>query len=200
MRILVACEFSGIVRDAFAAKGHDAWSCDLLPSERPGNHIQGDILDSLNENWDLMIAHPPCTYLSYAATHCWTQPGRAEKRIEALWFFMSLVNAPIEQIAIENPTGLPNSVYRKPDQIVEPYYFGDPAQKRTCLWLKNLPPLVHHSEPTLFAMATHCDKPEPIYRRKLDGKAIHWTEANHGGKVRSVSFQGIANAMADQWG
>lgn len=199
LKILIGCEFSGVVRDAFAARGHDAWSCDILPTERPGNHIQGDVLEVLNDGWDLMIAHPPCTYLSYAANHVWNTPGRAEKRIDALWFFMKFVNAPIERICIENPTGLPNSVYRKPDQIVEPFYFGDSDRKRTCLWLKNLHPLRYSLQDNLFETATAVAPPIPIYTRKRDGKAIHFSEARHGGHERSKTFLGIANAMAEQW-
>lgn len=132
-RLLVACEFSGVVRDAFAAVGWDAWSCDLLPTEIPGKHIQGDVLEVLDEGWDLMIAHPPCTYLSYAANGYWHQPGRAEKRDEAMNFFMALVSAPVERICVENPVGLPNTVYRKPDQIIHPYFFGERELKKTCL-------------------------------------------------------------------
>ncbi|MGR3292527.1 MAG: DNA cytosine methyltransferase [Candidatus Scalindua sp.] len=200
MKVLIACEFSGIVREAFARQGHDAWSCDLLPTEQPGQHIQGDVLDILDDGWDLMIAHPPCTYLSYAATHCWDAPGRAELREIALGFFLKLYNAPIDKICIENPVGHPNTVFRIPDQIVQPYYFGDNVIKRTCLWLRGLPKLYHIPEDTLFEKKTHLPKPEPIYRRRHDGKAIHFSEAKHGGHERSRFFQGIADAMASQWG
>ena len=199
MRVLVACEYSGTVRDAFRALGHDAMSCDLLPTEVSGPHYQGDVRDVLGDGWDLMVAHPPCTYLSYAANHVWEQPGRAEKRIEALWFFMQFVNAPIPRICIENPVGLPNSVYRKPDQIIEPMYFGGPFLKRTCLWLKGLRQLVHSPCETLFDCATHTERPRPAYVSS-SGKNIHWTEANSGGHARSRSFPGIARAMAEQWG
>lgn len=200
MRVLVACEFSGIVREAFRAKGHDAISCDLLPTERPGPHIQGDVLDILDDGWDMMIAHPPCTYLSYAATHCWDAPGREALRQDAMDFFMALYNAPVSRVCIENPVGYPNTKFRTPDQIVHPYYFGDNDMKRTCLWLRGLPKLYHISETTLFERKTHTRKPEPIYHRRGSGEAIHFTEAKHGGHERSRFFQGIADAMAEQWG
>jgi hypothetical protein len=198
MRVLIACEFSGIVRDAFIAKGHDAVSCDLLPSERPGPHIQDDVLKHLDGGWDLMVAFPPCTYLSYVGVRHWNNPGRKEKRDDAMRFFMCLVNAPIEKIVIENPLGLPTKEYRKYDQIIHPYYFGEPFQKRTCLWLKNLPVL---------SSTNILPKPEPMYickGPKSKGKKIHWVEGIRGvkerSKERSKTFQGIADAMAEQWG
>ena len=128
MKVLIACEFSGIVREAFAKRGHSAWSCDLLPTELPlGHHLQLNVLDILEKNdWDLMIAHPPCTYLSYASMRYWNAPGRAEKREEAFRFFMKLVNAPIKKICIENPLGYPSKAYRKYDQIINPFQFGHP--------------------------------------------------------------------------
>jgi hypothetical protein len=203
MKVLVACEFSGIVRDAFAARGHDAWSCDLLPSERPGNHIQGDVLLWLDRGWDLMIAHPPCTYLSYAAMSYWNRPGRAELRKEAMAFFMKLYDAPIPKICIENPKGEPMTAFRSPDQIIQPYYFGDPQQKTTCLWLKNLPLLEHLEQDTLFGeKQTHVNKPKPVFCDKTTGHKRYFTDALSDGKGhgRSRTFQGIANAMAEQWG
>jgi hypothetical protein len=202
MRVLVACEYSGRVRDAFIAKGHDAMSCDLLPTDSLGPHYQGDVFDIINDGWDLMIAHPPCTYLSYAATRHWNKPGRAELREEALKFFLDLYTSNIPKICIENPVGYVNTVWRKPDQIIHPYYFGDPVQKRTCLWLKDLKPLDYSN--------TKLPKPEPLYicqGGKKKGKKIHWVEAGVGTnkdtprwKLRSTTFQGIANAMAEQWG
>lgn len=199
MRILIACEFSGIVREAFARRGHDAWSCDLLPTEIPGQHIQGDVLAILDDGWDLMIAHPPCTYLSYVGTRHWNDTGRIAKRLEALEFFRILWEAPINRICIENPKGCASPVIAKYSQEIQPYYFGDRAIKTTWLWLKNLPPLRHLSSDTLFDGKTHVDKPDPIYFLKTNGKPIHWVEANHGGKNRSVFWPGIAEAMADQW-
>lgn len=204
MKVLVACEFSGIVREAFRVKGHDAWSCDLLPTEREGQHIQGDVLEILNDGWDLMIAHPPCTYLSYAGIAHWNKEGRAEKRAEAMKFFMSLINASIPQICVENPKGEPMVVYRPPDQIIQPYYFGDKEMKTTCLWLKNLPCLAHFEQNTLFGdKKSHTEKPEPS-SIKPDGTPRYFTENqppnSERWKTRSKTFQGIANAMAEQWG
>ncbi len=192
MKVLIACEFSGIVRDAFAAKGHDAWSCDLLPTERPGNHIQGDVLEILGDGWDLMIGHPPCTYLSNAGARFLYPKGlldqkRLEKGMEAKKLFLAMLNAYIDKIAIENP--VPSSAFGLPpySQIVQPYFFNDPFQKKTCLWLKNLPPL----------MST-C-----IHARPESTKIVgNWF--NKGGKDRqrnrAKTFPGIAQAMADQWG
>lgn len=150
MKVLVACEYSGIVRDAFTARGHDATSCDLLPTESPGKHYQGSVLDILYNGWGLMIGHPPCKFISYAATKYWHQDGRAQKRIEALGFFNTLLSAPIEKICIENPLGCAGPIIRPHDQIIHPYYFGDSDVKRTCLWLKNLPKLVYELNDNLF--------------------------------------------------
>jgi hypothetical protein len=199
LKVLVGCEFSGVVRDAFAARGHDAWSCDLLPTEKPGNHIQGDVLEILGDGWDLMIAHPPCTVLSYAATKYWHQPGRAEKRKEAMKFFMACFNAPIQKVCVENPLGVPNTEFRKPDQIIEPFYFGESQRKRTCLWLRGLPQLIHCREDELFWSKTHTAPPLATYTDK-SGNRRYFTDSNHGGHARSKSFQSIADAMASQWG
>lgn len=204
MKVLIACEFSGIVRDAFIAKGHDAWSCDLLPTEKLGPHIQDDVLGHLNDGWDLMIAHPPCTYLSYSGIAYWNRPGRAEKREEGMNFFLALYNTPIPKIAVENPVGYSNSVFRTPDQIVKPYFFGEPIQKNICLWLKNLPLLFHAKENSLFWKRTHTNKPKPTYIDK-SGKPRYFTDAISGyskdaQKNRSRFFQSVAQAMAEQWG
>jgi len=199
MKVLVACEFSGIVREAFARRGHDAWSCDLLPTEIEGQHIQDDVLKHLEESWDMMIAHPPCTYLSYVGTRHWNNEGRYKLRLRAINFFMKFVEAPIEKICIENPLGIMSQVYRPPDQTIHPYYFGDDARKRTCLWLKNLPPLVYQLNDDLFGGRTATDIPEPVYHLKTSGKAIHWTEAVKGERKRSKTFPSIAEAMANQW-
>lgn len=202
MKILIACEYSGIVRDAFIAKGHEAMSCDLLPTEKPGPHYQGDVMDIIYNGWDMMIAHPPCTYLSYAAAHVWDKPGRKELRESALDFFMRLYNSPIKKIAIENPVGYPNSVFRKPDQIVKPYYFGEPVQKNICLWLRGLPILMY--DVGIFCPEKiSIELPKPIYIRKTGkkkGKKIYFSEANHGSHKRSKFFLSVASAMAEQWG
>ncbi len=203
MKILIACEFSGIVRDAFIAKGHDAMSCDLLPTEKPGPHYQGDVLEILNDGWDMMIAHPPCTYLSYAGTAHWSETGRCVKRLEALEFFRQLWEAPIDKICIENPKGCASPTIAKYTQEIQPFYFGDAAYKTTWLWLKNLLPLKHFECDTLFEKQTAVEPPQQIYTR-YDGKKIHHIEACRGGKDRAKNrakfWPGIAAAMAEQWG
>jgi len=190
MKVLIACEFSGKVRNAFTRAGHDAWSCDLLPSlDNSKNHIIGDVLQLLTPEWDLLIAHPPCTYLCNGAQSNITRRphlGILEKRENiGIPLFMNFVNAPIKSIAIENPIGVMSSRYRKPDQIIRPYMFGHDYNKDVCLWLKNLPKLL----PTELI-------PPPY--RKLD----FWsTERNKNGySLKSVTFDGIAQAMAQQWG
>ncbi len=139
IKVLVGCEFSGIVRDAFAALGHNAWSCDLLPTTSPGKHIQGDVLEVLEDNWDLAIFHPPCTHLASSGAR-WFK-DKQEEQAAALEFIRRLLNAPIAKIALENPVGVISTKIRKPDQIIQPYQFGHPESKRTCLWLKSLPKL-----------------------------------------------------------
>ncbi len=195
MRVLVACEFSGRVRDAFRVKGHDAVSCDLLPTESLGPHYQGNIFDILDSRWDLMIAHPPCTYLSYAGTRSWNNIGRCKKRLDALEFFRLLWEAPIDKICIENPKSCASPVIAKYSQVVQPYYFGEPYMKTTWLWLKNLPLLEYDK---------NIEKPKPIYVCKKTNKNVHWEEAMGGGKNRAKNrskfFQGVADAMAEQWG
>lgn len=201
MRVLVACEFTGLIRDAFAERGHDAWSCDLRPSERSGQHYQGDVRDILAEAWDLMIAHPPCQYLTRAANHVWNEPGRAEKREKALEFFIMLYDAPIRSVCIENPVGYANTAFRKPNQIIHPYYFGDRELKRTCLWLRGLSNLWYWRQPNLFGEAIMTAYPEPTYVDKTPRKKKrYFTDANHGDKARSRSFPSVAAAMAGQWG
>ena len=181
MRVLVACECSGVVRDAFRECGHDAWSCDVKYAETDSEyHLQCDVRDILRDGWDLMVAHPPCTYLSYAGARWFNAPGRQEKRDAALAFFTELLNAPIGKIAVENPRGVAARLIRKPDDVIEPYQFGDPYKKRTYLWLKELPPL----------MATYvCSEYE-----------VNWTSRVHGAVSRSRTFPGVARAMAQQWG
>jgi len=181
MKVLVACEFSGIVRDAFVAYGHDAISCDLLPTERFGWHFQGDVRLILDERWDLMIAHPPCTHLAVSGAR-WFKNKRTEQE-EALDFVRLLMDAPIPRIAIENPISVISSRIRKPDQIIQPWQFGHGETKATCLWLKNLPLL----QPTQIVegRATRIHRMPPGINRWRD---------------RSRTYQGIAEAMAEQWG
>jgi hypothetical protein len=206
VKVLIACEFSGIVREAFKARGHDAWSCDLLPTEIPGNHIQGDVLEILNDRWDLMIAHPPCTYLSYAATSVWNDNGRVWKRLDALKFFAELWDAPIDKICIENPMGCASPTIAKYSQIIQPYYFGDPESKRTCLWLKNLSQLIHTNGKNLFDDNTHTKPKIYAYYKKGKKKGMpiygnsYMQFSEDRGHKRSRFWEGIANAMADQWG
>lgn len=194
-RILVACEKSQVVAKAFRAVGHEAFSCDIREcgGEYPEWHIQDDVLQHLNDGWDLMIAHPPCTYLSYAGTAHWNKPGRLEKRLEALSFFAELWLAPINKICIENPLGCASPTIAKYSQIIQPYMFGDPESKRTCLWLKGLPNLI----PTNIVRPT-------IYGFTKRGKPIYWSDtylqSDDRGDKRSVTFPGIAKAMATQWG
>ncbi len=192
---MVACEFSGTVREAFRAKGHDAWSCDLLPTEQPGQHIQGDVLEVLNGDWDLMIGHPPCTYLTVSGNKWMNHPrfpNRAADRENGADFFMALYNANIPKIAVENPIGVMSTRFRKPDQVIQPWMFGHGEVKATCLWLKGLPPLVPtHIDNDLFACATPTERHDRLHR--LPPSEDRW-------KIRSKTFQGIANAMADQWG
>ena len=191
LRVLIACEFSGIVREAFKARGHDAWSCDLLPTEIPGQHIQDDVLKYLDEGWDLMIAHPPCTYLSYAGKGHWDDPGRAELREAALDFFLRLYNAPIGYVCVENPRGYPLQAFRPADQRVEPFMFGSPERKRTYLWLRNLPLL----NPTCPLWDYGTPKVE------ASGKRRWFTDrGSSDSHYRSRTFPSIAKAMAEQWG
>jgi hypothetical protein len=213
MKVLIACEYSGIVRDAFIKKGHQAISCDLLLSESDlGEHYQGDVTDILYDGWDLMIAHPPCTYLSVSGARWYyhpedkhlpyderrphpMHPNRRQYQQEALDFVQLLLDAPIDKIAVENPISVISSRIKKPTQIIQPYEYGHPTSKSTCLWLKNLEPL----QPT--------DIVEPIWISLSDGKRMskfHYDTyilpKEERGKIRSATFPGIAQAMADQWG
>jgi hypothetical protein len=203
MRVLVACEYSGTVRDAFLELGHDAMSCDLIPTENPGPHYQGSVFDIINDGWDLMIGHPPCTYLSYTATSHWNEEGRCKKRLEALDFFRRLWEAPINRICLENPKGCASPTIAKYTQEIQPYFFGDEQMKTTWLWLKNLPKLKHFEVPTLFDNQTHCDKPSPVFVTKK-GKNIYFSDAfspsKDRAKARAKFWPGIAQAMAEQWG
>ena len=181
MRILIACEFSGVVRDAFIAKGHDAMSCDLLDTERPGPHYKGDVKDIINDGWDMMIAHPPCTHLAVSGARWFKE--KQQEQIQALEFVWFLMNASIPKIAIENPISIISSHIRKPDQIIQPWMFGHGETKATCLWLKNLPKL----------LPTEIVEGRENRIHKMPPSETRWKE-------RSRTYQGIANAMASQWG
>ena len=204
MRVLVACEYSGTVRDAFTALGYDAMSCDLLPTEKPGKHYQGDVLEVINDGWDLIIAHPPCTYLTCRAQSHNMRLSRNREKENAIDFFMKMINAPAQFVAVENPKGIMNSFFKKPSQCIQPYFFGDSAMKLTCLWLKNLPLLFHSFNGDLFSVKTHVSRPEPTYIGK-NGHRIYWLDALGSNvperwKIRSKTFPGVASAMASQWG
>jgi hypothetical protein len=196
LRVLVACEYSGRVRDAFIAAGHDAMSCDLLPTDVPGPHYEGDVTNILNDDWDLMVAHPPCTYLSVSGMH-WTTRGLRDPQLteDALAFVQLLMAAPIPHIAIENPVSVISSRIRKPEQIVHPYQFGHDASKATCLWLKNLPRLkaTQYVEPRIVNGRKRWANQTASGQNKLPPSDDRW-------KIRSETYQGIADAMADQWG
>ena len=196
MRVLVACEYSGIVRDCFASLGHDAMSCGLLPTEKPGPHHQGNVLDIISLGWDLMIAHPPCTYLSVSGMH-WTVRGLRDPKLteDALDFVRTLMNAPIKRICIENPVSVISSRIRKSDQVIHPYQFGHDASKSTCLWLKNLPLLkpTQFIEPRMVNGKKRWGNQTDSGQNKLGPSDTRWKE-------RSKTYEGIALAMAQQWG
>lgn len=195
MRVLVACEYSGTVRDAFLEAGHDAMSCDLLPSQTPGPHYQGDVRDILNCGWDLMVAHPPCTYLSVSGMH-WTTRGLRDPQLteDALAFVRELLGAPIHHIALENPVSVISSRIRKPDQIIQPWWFGEDASKKTCLWLHNLPPLIptQYVPPRMVGNKARWANQTDSGQNRLGPSVDRW-------KIRSSTYPGIAKAMAKQW-
>ena len=195
MKVLIACESSGTVRDAFIRAGHDAMSCDMLPTEKTGPHYQGDVLDVLGDGWDLLIGHPPCTYLSVSGMHWTTRGLRAPQLTEdALAFAWLLMDAPIARIAIENPVSIISSRIRKPDQIIQPYQFGHDASKKTCLWLKGLPPL----RPTAFVDPRIVDG-KPRWANQTDSGQNKLPPSADRWRMRSKTYQGIADAMAAQW-
>jgi hypothetical protein len=183
MRVLVACEYSGRVRDAFTALGHDAMSCDLLPTDAPGKHYQGDVFDIINDGWDLMVAHPPCTHLAVSGARHFAAKQASGVQQEALAFVQRLLDAPISKIALENPISIISSRIRKPDQIIQPWQFGHGETKATCLWLKGLPLL----KPTNIVDGREAKV------HKMPPSPDRW-------KLRSTTYQGIADAMAQQWG
>ena len=181
-RVLVACEYSGTVRDAFAALGWDAWSCDILPSEKPGNHYQGDVRDILEDGWNLLIAHPPCTHLAVSGARWFPAKRQSGEQQAALDFVRLLLDAPVPHIALENPVSIISSKIRKPDQVIQPWQHGHGETKATCLWLKGLPKIVP-SDPVK-------GREQRIHR--MPQSADRWKE-------RSRTFSGIARAMAEQW-
>jgi len=196
VKILIACEFSGIVRDAFIKKGHDAVSCDLLPTEAPGPHYQGDVLKILNKGWDMMIAHPPCTYLTVTANRSFlNNPDRWKKRYEAMLFVWQLFNAPIEKICIENPVGVISTYVRKPNQYIHPYQYGHTDSKKTGLWLKRLPLL----KPTKSVRPEYIVAPSGKRMSKTHAMNPSTNNINNK-KLRSRTYQGIANALSNHWG
>jgi site-specific DNA-cytosine methylase len=183
MRVLIACEYSGKVRDAFISKGHDAMSCDILDTEKPGPHYKGDVRDILCDGWDMLIGFPPCTHLASSGARWFKEKQSDGRQQEGIDFFMLLVNSGIPKIALENPVGIMSSRYRKPDQIIQPWQFGHGETKATCLWLTGLPKLVPTNtvegrEPRMWKLPPSKDR----------------------AKIRSETYQGIASAMADQWG
>ena len=192
MRVLVACEASGIVRDAFIARGHDAMSCDLEPTDAPGPHYQGDVRDVLSNGWDLIVAHPPCTHLAVSGAR-WFPEKRADGRQQAaIEFFLLLANAPAPRIAVENPVGIMSSLYGEPTQVIQPWQFGHPEFKATCWWLKNLPAL----KPTEILTPPTNDSPEWNAWNRVHKCPPGPMRA----KLRSWRFPKIAAAMAAQWG
>jgi len=184
MKILIACEFSGIVREAFRKQGHDAWSCDLLKTDiKSQYHFQIDVLQIIDLGWDLMVAFPPCTHLSVSGARWFKEKIKDGRQQRAIDFFMNFVNAPINKICIENPIGIMSTKYRKPDQIIQPWQFGHGEIKATCLWLKNLKPL----------------KPTKIVNGR-EARIHKMPPSKNRGQLRSITYKGIADAMANQWG
>jgi hypothetical protein len=183
MRVLVACEYSGRVRDAFIKRGHDAMSCDFLPTETPGPHYEGDVRDVIGDGWDLMVCHPPCTHLAVSGARHFAAKKASGVQDEALVFVRFLLDAPVTRIALENPVSIISSRIRKPNQIIQPWQFGHGETKATCLWLKNLPKLV----------PTNIVDGREARVHKMPPSPFRWKE-------RSRTFQGIADAMANQWG
>ena len=201
MRVLVACEFSGIVRDAFRALGHDATSCDLLPSERPGPHIEGDVLEVLGDGWDLIVAHPPCTYLANSGASRLYVGGRGsripneqrwQRMREGAAFFRACLDAPATRVAVENPVMLGHAGLPKPTQTIQPWQFGHPESKTTCLWLRGLPPLIPTNVLPRPASG-HWENQTPSGQNRLGPSPTRWME-------RSRTYEGFAQAMAQQWG
>lgn len=196
MRVLVACEYSGVVREEFRKLGHEAYSCDLLPADDNSEfHYQMDVFKIINEGWDLMIAHPPCTHIAVSGGRHFKKKREDGRQQQGIDLFMKFIEVPIEKVAVENPISIMSSLYRKPDQYIQPYHFGDRVSKKTCLWLKNLPLLSPTNKVT----------PEKIINKNGKEYDKWWYETcslplSIRGKVRSKTFKGIAEAMAKQWG
>lgn len=189
MKVLVACEYSAIVRSAFMRKGHNAWSCDILETDVPGQHIKGDVLNVINQGWDLIIAHPPCTFLAKAGLHkLINNPERQQKQKEAIEFVKAIYNSNATYVAIENPMGALTEVWQRPTQIVYPWYFGEPYSKDICLWLKNLPPLKYDYS---------IEKPAKLKNVKNHVNSRMSQELK--AKIKSRFFHSVAEAMAEQW-
>jgi hypothetical protein len=211
MRVLIACEFSAIVRDAFRARGHDAWSCDILPTEGdPRWHIQGDALKATERRdaWDLIIAHPPCTDLAAIGAASWPDKQASGQQERARLFFMELFNSPVRRVCVENPVGIMSTLFRKPDQYIDPWQFGDPYRKKTGLWLRGLPLLVPEVT-TIPADAGYWvqgqKRAKGVDNQRIQDSVV--SGKNHHGSIngsrshqRSKFFPGIARAMAEQWG
>jgi site-specific DNA-cytosine methylase len=196
MKVLIACEFSGTVRQAFAKLGHDAWSCDLEPTQTEGNHYQGDMFDIINDGWDLIIAHPPCTHLAVSGARHFEKKRADGRQQQGIDFFMRVVNINVPKLAVENPIGIMSTLYKKPDQIIQPFQYGHGTTKATCLWLKGLPLLkptniVDKGEVVTFASGKRMSK------WFYESSQLPPKERE---RMRNKTFQGIADAMADQWG
>jgi len=212
MKILIGCEESQAVCKEFRRLGHEAFSCDIQKCSggHPEWHIQGDIIEQFSKDWDMLIAFPPCTHLAVSGAAHFEKKRKDGRQQQGIDFFMQIVNAPIKRIAIENPVGIMSKIYRKPDQIIQPYYFGDEAQKTTCLWLKNMPKLKHFKQVDLFNdTITHVnpgefyewiDKKTGQKKRQPKWYADAFMYKKEHGKERSKTFPGIAKAMAEQWG
>lgn len=204
IKILIACEESDEVRSRFEKLGFDAWSCDLQPNRNPNaKHYQCNVFDIIKDNWDAMIAFPPCTHLAVSGSRYFEQKKKDGRQQQGIDFFMQIVNANIKYIAVENPIGIMSNIYKHPTQIIQPYYFGDNIRKATCLWLKNLPKLYHNSNINLFdSNITHVEPKIIKYGNKTySGAAAKWFKtAEERSRERSKTFPGIAEAMANQWG
>ena len=210
MKVLIACEESQAVCIEFRKKGHEAYSCDIQECSggHPEWHICGDVIEQLDKGWDMMIAFPPCTHLAVSGAAWFEQKRKDGRQQQGIDFFMQIVNAPIPKIAIENPIGIMSKIYRKPDQVIHPYYFGDDTSKATCLWLKNLLKLYHQKEPDLFCQKSTHVKPHFVEYIHANGKPHKYSRtgdkwyksAEERSRERSKTFPGIAKAMAEQWG